>query len=58
MTTRTVDMDWRTRSLRVLPMFLLPALSFGLYYGLSSFTKFCKFQPLLRFTLLILMLIL
>ncbi|MFS8013015.1 hypothetical protein Hanom_Chr14g01327781 [Helianthus anomalus] len=29
MTTRTVDMDWRTRSLRVLPMFLLPALSFG-----------------------------
>ncbi|KAJ0874032.1 putative Lunapark domain-containing protein [Helianthus annuus] len=41
MTTRTVDMDWRTRSLRVLPMFLLPALSFGLYYGLSSFTKFC-----------------
>ncbi|XP_076958593.1 uncharacterized protein At2g24330-like [Bidens hawaiensis] len=41
MTTRTVDMDWRTRSLRVLPMFLIPALSFVLYYGLSSFTKFC-----------------
>ncbi|XP_076908341.1 uncharacterized protein At2g24330-like [Bidens hawaiensis] len=41
MTTRTVDMDWRMRSLRVLPMFLIPALSFGLYYGLSSFTKFC-----------------
>ncbi|KAF5816091.1 hypothetical protein HanRHA438_Chr03g0141911 [Helianthus annuus] len=29
MTTRTVDMAWRTRSLRVLPMLLLPALSFG-----------------------------
>ncbi|KAI3769315.1 hypothetical protein L6452_00416 [Arctium lappa] len=41
MTTRTVDMDWRTRSLRVLPMFLLPGLSFALYYGLLSFTRFC-----------------
>ncbi|MFS7946815.1 putative Lunapark domain-containing protein [Helianthus anomalus] len=41
MTTRTVDMDWRMRSVHVLPMFLLPALSFGLYYGLSRFTKFC-----------------
>ncbi|KAI7747034.1 hypothetical protein M8C21_020294 [Ambrosia artemisiifolia] len=41
MTTRTVDMDWRMRSLHVLPMFLLPALSFGLYYGLSRFTKYC-----------------
>ncbi|PWA84671.1 hypothetical protein CTI12_AA157010 [Artemisia annua] len=41
MTTRTVDMEWRMRSLRVLPMFLLPALSFALYYGLQSFTKFC-----------------
>lgn len=41
MTTRTVDMDWRTRSLRVLPMFLLPVLSFALYYGLLSFTRFC-----------------
>ncbi|KAI3675024.1 hypothetical protein L1987_84605 [Smallanthus sonchifolius] len=41
MTTRTVDMDWRMRSIRVLPMFLLPALSFGLYYGLSRVTKFC-----------------
>ncbi|XP_076958606.1 uncharacterized protein LOC143634397 [Bidens hawaiensis] len=40
-TTRTVDMDWRMRSLRVLPMFLIPALSFVLYYGLSSFTNFC-----------------
>nr|XP_043619464.1 uncharacterized protein At2g24330-like [Erigeron canadensis] len=40
-TTRTVDLDWRMRSLRVLPMFLLPALSFALYYGLSSFTKYC-----------------
>ncbi|KAK9056938.1 hypothetical protein SSX86_024303 [Deinandra increscens subsp. villosa] len=41
MTTRTLDMDWRMRSLRVLPMFLLPALSYCLHYGLSSFTKYC-----------------
>ncbi|XP_024965585.1 uncharacterized protein At2g24330-like [Cynara cardunculus var. scolymus] len=41
MTTRTVDMDWRTRSLRVLPMFVLPGLSFALHYGLLSFIKFC-----------------
>jgi len=41
MTTRTLDMDWRMRSLHVLPMFFLPALSFGLHYGLSRFTKFC-----------------
>ncbi|XP_076943341.1 uncharacterized protein LOC143613553 [Bidens hawaiensis] len=48
-TTRTVDMDWRMRSLRVLPMFLIPALSFGLYYGLSSFTNFCKSAYLIIF---------
>ncbi|XP_076947890.1 uncharacterized protein At2g24330-like [Bidens hawaiensis] len=41
MTTRTIDMDWRIRSLHVLPMFLLPALSFGLHYGLLRFTKYC-----------------
>ncbi|KAL8205454.1 hypothetical protein R6Q57_009005 [Mikania cordata] len=46
MTTRTVDMDWKMRSLRVLPMFLLPALSFGLHNGLSSFTKFCDQRDL------------
>ncbi|KAI7743708.1 hypothetical protein M8C21_014974 [Ambrosia artemisiifolia] len=46
MTTRTMDMDWRMRSLRVLPMFLLPALSFGLYNGLSSFNKFCDRRDL------------
>lgn len=40
MTTRTVNMDWRTRSLRVLPMFLLPALSFALHYGLLSLTRY------------------
>ncbi|XP_071698020.1 uncharacterized protein At2g24330-like [Rutidosis leptorrhynchoides] len=41
MTTRTLDMDWRMRALRVLPMFLLPTLSYVLYYGLSRFTKYC-----------------
>ncbi|XP_071725922.1 uncharacterized protein At2g24330-like isoform X2 [Rutidosis leptorrhynchoides] len=41
MTTRTLDMDWRMRAVRVLPMFLLPALSYTLYYGLSSFKNYC-----------------
>ncbi|XP_076940594.1 uncharacterized protein At2g24330-like [Bidens hawaiensis] len=41
MTTRTIHMDWRIRSLHVLPMFFLPALSFCLHYGLSKFTKYC-----------------
>ncbi|KAL4555122.1 hypothetical protein LXL04_037733 [Taraxacum kok-saghyz] len=47
MTTRTANMEWRMRSLRVLPMFLLPALSFALHYGLLSFTRFGKSYILL-----------
>ncbi|XP_071730115.1 uncharacterized protein At2g24330-like [Rutidosis leptorrhynchoides] len=38
-TTRTVGLDWQMRALRVLPIFLLPALSSALYWALFSFTK-------------------
>ncbi|KAI7747322.1 hypothetical protein M8C21_021718 [Ambrosia artemisiifolia] len=38
-TTRTVGLDWQMRALRVLPIFLLPALSSALYWALFSFTR-------------------
>ncbi|CAH8349943.1 unnamed protein product [Eruca vesicaria subsp. sativa] len=41
MTTRDEDLDWRLRSFRVLPMFLLPALAFLGYSSLVSFTSMC-----------------
>ncbi|KAK3027843.1 hypothetical protein RJ639_041477, partial [Escallonia herrerae] len=41
MTTRSLDLDWKMRALRVLPMFLLPALSFLTYSALLSFTRMC-----------------
>ncbi|KAI5660744.1 hypothetical protein M9H77_20067 [Catharanthus roseus] len=39
MTTRTPDLNWKMRALRVLPMFLLPVLSFLIYSTLSSLNK-------------------
>lgn len=39
MTTRLEDMDWKMRAFRILPMFLLPALSSALYSAFVSFTK-------------------
>ncbi|KAD4178980.1 hypothetical protein E3N88_27571 [Mikania micrantha] len=39
MTTRTVGLDWQMRALRVLPIFLLPAISSSLYWALFSFTR-------------------
>ncbi|KAF6166664.1 hypothetical protein GIB67_005526 [Kingdonia uniflora] len=39
MTTRSLHLDWKMRALRVLPMFLLPAISTLLYSTLMSFTK-------------------
>ncbi|KAH6759832.1 integral membrane metal-binding family protein [Perilla frutescens var. frutescens] len=39
MTTRSLDLNWHMRALRVLPMFLLPVLCFITYSALSSFTK-------------------
>ncbi|KAM0029126.1 putative Lunapark domain-containing protein [Helianthus debilis subsp. tardiflorus] len=38
-TTRTVDLDWQMRALRVLPIFLLPVLASSLYWALFSFTR-------------------
>lgn len=46
MTTRSVDMNWKMRAIRVLPMFLLPALSSAAYSGFVSFTKICKCREL------------
>ncbi|XP_010273203.1 PREDICTED: uncharacterized protein At2g24330-like [Nelumbo nucifera] len=39
MTTRALDLNWKMRALRVLPMFLLPALSFLVYSTLVNFTR-------------------
>ncbi|OIV96522.1 hypothetical protein TanjilG_07914 [Lupinus angustifolius] len=41
MATRTMDMDWKMRAIRVLPMFLLPALTFAAYSTSVSFTRMC-----------------
>ncbi|CAA2954607.1 uncharacterized protein At2g24330-like [Olea europaea subsp. europaea] len=40
-TTRSLDLDWKMRALRVLPIFLLPALSSIIYSALGSFTRMC-----------------
>lgn len=47
MTTKSLDLDWKIRALRVLPVFLLPALASITYFTLRSFTRMCK-----RFTAL------
>ncbi|XP_073150259.1 uncharacterized protein At2g24330 [Henckelia pumila] len=39
MTTRSLHMNWKMRALRVLPMFLLPALSSLTYSALGTFTR-------------------
>ncbi|KAK4479531.1 hypothetical protein RD792_015047 [Penstemon davidsonii] len=39
MTTRSLGLNWKMRALRVLPMFLLPALSSLTYSTLGSYTK-------------------
>ncbi|OIV97766.1 hypothetical protein TanjilG_12523 [Lupinus angustifolius] len=41
MTTRTMDMDWKMRAIRVLPTFLLPALAFAAYSTSARFTIMC-----------------
>ncbi|CAI9762955.1 unnamed protein product [Fraxinus pennsylvanica] len=41
MTTRSLDLDWKMRALRVLPIFLLPTLSSIIYSALGSFTRMC-----------------
>ncbi|GAV80429.1 DUF2296 domain-containing protein [Cephalotus follicularis] len=39
MTTRSTDLNWKMRAFRVLPMFLLPALSSLFYSSFLSFTR-------------------
>ncbi|XP_059290655.1 uncharacterized protein At2g24330-like [Lycium ferocissimum] len=39
MTTRSLELNWKMRALQVLPMFLLPGLSFVTYSALGSFTR-------------------
>lgn len=39
MTTRTLELNWKMRALRVLPMFLVPGLSFLTYSALNSFSR-------------------
>ncbi|ESW09101.1 hypothetical protein PHAVU_009G100100 [Phaseolus vulgaris] len=41
MTTRSIDMDWKMRAIRVLPMFLVPALASAAYTAFISFTRMC-----------------
>ncbi|CAH9104354.1 unnamed protein product [Cuscuta epithymum] len=41
MTTRSLHLNWKLRALRVLPMFLLPGLSFAIYTALGSFKRIC-----------------
>ncbi|KAI5403568.1 uncharacterized protein At2g24330 [Lathyrus oleraceus] len=41
MTTRSMGIDWKMRAIRVLPMFLLPALSTAAYSAFISFTRMC-----------------
>uniref|UniRef100_A0A1J3FQP3 Lunapark zinc ribbon domain-containing protein n=1 Tax=Noccaea caerulescens TaxID=107243 RepID=A0A1J3FQP3_NOCCA len=41
MTTRDEDLDWKLRSFRILPMFLLPAIASLAYSSLVSFTRMC-----------------
>lgn len=39
MTTRSADMSWKMRAIRVLPMFVLPGLSSMIYSALVSFMR-------------------
>ncbi|XP_059665548.1 uncharacterized protein At2g24330-like [Cornus florida] len=41
MTTRSLDLNWKMRAFRILPMFLLPGLSTLTYSALASFTRMC-----------------
>lgn len=41
MTTRSLELDWKMRALRVLPMFFLPGLSYITYTSVGSFNRMC-----------------
>lgn len=51
MTTKSVDMNSKMRAIRVLPMFLLPALSFAAYSTFVSFIRMRKCQRIVFATL-------
>ncbi|KAG8636488.1 uncharacterized protein At2g24330 [Manihot esculenta] len=42
MTTRSMDLNWKVRAFRVLPMFLLPGLSSLAYSAFVSFARMCE----------------
>lgn len=50
-TTRPPDLDWKMRALRVLPMFLLPCLSFLTYSVIGSFMRMRKYFVLFSLTM-------
>ncbi|KAE9599432.1 hypothetical protein Lal_00039454 [Lupinus albus] len=41
MSSRTMDMNWKMKAIRVLPMFLLPALSTASYSTFLTFIRMC-----------------
>ncbi|CAL9190911.1 unnamed protein product [Musa hybrid cultivar] len=43
-TTRSEDLDWKMRAIRVLPMFVLPGLSTVIYSALVSFTRILDYK--------------
>lgn len=43
MMTRNEDLTWQTRAIRVLPMFVLPAVSSILYSAVVNFTRMRKY---------------
>lgn len=51
-TTRSTDLDWKMRTFRILPMFLLPALSSLTYSAFVNFTRMREclklYKPLLQ----------
>lgn len=42
MTTRNEDLDWKLRSFRILPMFVLPAVAFLAYSSFVGFWRMCE----------------
>ncbi|XP_052203647.1 uncharacterized protein At2g24330-like isoform X2 [Diospyros lotus] len=41
MTTRSLELKWKMRAFRVLPMFIMPGLSYIIYSALVRFTRMC-----------------
>ncbi|PKU86366.1 Uncharacterized protein MA16_Dca019911 [Dendrobium catenatum] len=46
MTTRSLDLEWKMRALRVLPMFALPVISILVYSALTNLTRMCNYPTL------------